>query len=99
MNTTAEAKARAGFERLLGCQLPIEGGALNVGGQSFIYADGILRSMQAVSANQRQTSDAFGFKWSRRDTYESPAVLSAVQEWLLRAIRFASRNVVVVCRR
>src|SRR5713101_3791791 len=36
-----------------------------------------------TSANQSQTEQAFGFKWGRRDTYESPAVKEAARRWLL----------------
>jgi arsenite methyltransferase len=36
-----------------------------------------------ASANQQQTDDAFGFKWSKRDTYESPASQANMRRWLL----------------
>jgi arsenite methyltransferase len=35
------------------------------------------------SSNQEQTKDIFGFKWAKRDTYESPAVQETIQKWLL----------------
>lgn len=35
-----------------------------------------------VSSDQIQTKEAFGFKWSRRDTYESDAVKAASKAWL-----------------
>jgi arsenite methyltransferase len=35
-----------------------------------------------VSASQLQTRNAFGFKWERRDTYESKAVKDASRKWL-----------------
>ena len=35
-----------------------------------------------TSSAQSQTEEAFGFKWARRDTYESPAVQETVREWL-----------------
>jgi len=35
-----------------------------------------------VSDAQRQTESAFGFKWAKRDTYESEAMRTAAQEWL-----------------
>jgi SAM-dependent methyltransferase len=34
------------------------------------------------SAAQDQTSDTFGFKWAKRDTYESPAVQENMRRWL-----------------
>jgi arsenite methyltransferase len=39
--------------------------------------------MSDLSNNQRQTEDSFGYKWKRRDTYESPAVQSEWRRWLL----------------
>ncbi len=35
------------------------------------------------SAEQSQTRDAFGFKWAKRDTYESPAVTANMRRWLI----------------
>jgi SAM-dependent methyltransferase len=35
-----------------------------------------------VSTSQLQTRNAFGFKWARRDTYESKAVKDASRNWL-----------------
>jgi arsenite methyltransferase len=36
-----------------------------------------------VSSNQQQTDSAFGFKWSKRDTYESVASKANMQRWLI----------------
>lgn len=38
---------------------------------------------QAASSNQQQTDEAFGFKWSKRDTYESAASQANMRRWLL----------------
>jgi len=35
------------------------------------------------SFDQTQTQDIFGFKWSKRETYESDAVKKASREWLM----------------
>ncbi|HEY3113543.1 MAG TPA: class I SAM-dependent methyltransferase [Gemmatimonadaceae bacterium] len=35
------------------------------------------------SENQAQTESAFGFKWARRHTYESPAVQASTRRWLM----------------
>lgn len=37
----------------------------------------------AHSAEQEQTRETFGFKWAKRDTYESPAMKTAAREWLI----------------
>ncbi|MEZ0369393.1 MAG: hypothetical protein ACAI44_09940, partial [Candidatus Sericytochromatia bacterium] len=36
-----------------------------------------------VSSSQAQTQDAFSFKWSKRDTYDSEAVRASARNWLL----------------
>lgn len=36
-----------------------------------------------LSDSQSQTKDAFGYKWSQRDTYESPAFKDKARQWLL----------------
>lgn len=35
------------------------------------------------SVNQQQTDKAFGFKWAKRETYESPASKANMQRWLV----------------
>src|ERR1017187_7695739 len=35
------------------------------------------------SANQQQTDHAFGFKWAKRETYESPASKANMKRWLI----------------
>jgi len=42
-----------------------------------------LAQNQILGTAQEQTSKAFGFKWSKRDTYESAAVQSTSRQWLL----------------
>ena len=34
------------------------------------------------ASNQKQTEETFGFKWKKRDTYESPAVQKELRRWL-----------------
>lgn len=38
---------------------------------------------QVSSENQKQTDQAFGFKWSKRESYESPASQAAMHNWLI----------------
>lgn len=71
------------FEEALGASLPDEGGAVTIRGAEFVLRDGILRASALASASQAQTSQAFGFKWKRRESYDSPAMLAAVREWLV----------------
>ena len=37
---------------------------------------------ESLSKNQQQTDDTFGFKWKKRNTYESEAVQSEWTRWL-----------------
>ncbi len=45
--------------------------------------DGIYRNKAIYSNSQEQTSDAFSYKWKRRDSYESPSMKKNAQKWLL----------------
>lgn len=54
-----------------------------LGGQQFVMRDGIPRSKVLVSAAQAQTEETFGFKWKKRDTFESPASLARMRAWLV----------------
>ena len=67
---------------LLGIDDPIEGFELSLQGQPFVMRDGIPRSIKLVSANQQQTSEAFGFKWQRVDTFDSQVSLARMRDWL-----------------
>ena len=60
-----------------------EGLELSLGGQPFVVRDGLPRSSKLVSAAQAQTSEAFGFKWKKVDTFDSPASLARMREWLV----------------
>ena len=52
-------------------------------GRKFVVKKGIPRELDIYSEAQRQTKDAFGFKWSKRDTYESEEFKSQSYDWLL----------------
>jgi len=60
-----------------------EGVTVEVRGQTFVVRNGIPRSQRVVSAGQAQTRDTFGFKWKKRDTFESSASLARIREWLI----------------
>lgn len=68
---------------LLDTELPSEGEAVQIRGESYELRNGILRSRNAVSDAQAQTSDTFGFKWHQRDTFESDASLARMRRWLV----------------
>lgn len=40
-------------------------------------------NIKTLSSAQKQTADAFGYKWQRRDTYDSPAMRDRTRQWLI----------------
>jgi arsenite methyltransferase len=81
---TLSASAPAWLNSILGTTSLKEGSSLEVHGQSFIVRNGIPRSQKVVSSAQEQTRDAFGFKWKKRDTFDSPASLARMRSWLIK---------------
>jgi hypothetical protein len=52
--------------------------------------DGIPRFVGALGAAQQQTSDTFGFKWAKEETYDSPELHTFALGWMLEQYGFAS---------
>jgi SAM-dependent methyltransferase len=50
---------------------------------NYVFDSGIYRQKSVYSPTQEQTGKCFGFKWEKRDTYESNAMESASRKWLL----------------
>lgn len=67
----------------LGGALPSEGEEIVLGGRPFVRAGGLVRERALASLNQEQTKSTFGFKWHKRDTFESEASLRRMKEWLI----------------
>lgn len=67
----------------LAAALPAEGGQVSLQGQRFVRRGGILRAEGLLSDTQGQTGEAFGFKWKKRDTFDSPASLARAKQWLV----------------
>jgi arsenite methyltransferase len=68
---------------LLGAELPAEGGRIVLRGTPYLRRGGMLRAEALVSATQAQTRESFGFKWQKRETFESAASLERMRGWLL----------------
>ena len=45
--------------------------------------EGLPRGVDTESDTQAQTRDTFGYKWHRRETYESESGLAHMREWLI----------------
>jgi arsenite methyltransferase len=67
----------------LGISDPKEGDVIDLAGQKFIHRDGILRNQLLLSKTQSQTEETFGFKWKKRNTFDSEASLARMRSWLL----------------
>jgi SAM-dependent methyltransferase len=68
---------------LLETPVPAEGATIQHDGLAIAMQGGIVRMSRAASGRQAQTSSMFGYKWGRRDTYESEAVQSQARAWLV----------------
>jgi SAM-dependent methyltransferase len=70
------------FATLLGASLPEEGQSMEIDGRTLTMRGGILRAQELLSAAQEQTSNTFGFKWAKRDTFEGEAT-RVMKAWLI----------------
>lgn len=62
---------------------PAEGQPVNIGDDQFVFEGGILRNSAFLAEKNRQVQDTFGYKWKRRDTFESAAVRDMNRAWLV----------------
>jgi ubiquinone/menaquinone biosynthesis C-methylase UbiE len=89
-NGSVRTPAPAWLGELLGVPLPAEGEAVEVAGRRLVMRRGMLRADEpaasedaARAAANRQTATVFGFKWARRDSFDSRASLRQTREWLV----------------
>lgn len=82
-NSDALPPLPAWVAEVLGIPQIEEGMEFSVGGQPFVVRDSLPRSSKLVSAEQAQTRETFGFKWKKVDTFDSPASLARMREWLI----------------
>jgi SAM-dependent methyltransferase len=72
-----------------GKPLRLEGDSLLApDGRAFPIRDGIPRFVRTLDAGQSQTSDVFGFKWGKQDTYDSPEMRDFATAWMLERYGF-----------
>lgn len=67
----------------LGIEPPAEAASFQLNDSEFSMLRGIPRARNNLSSNQEQTGSTFGFKWKKRDTFESDASLKRMREWLV----------------
>jgi ubiquinone/menaquinone biosynthesis C-methylase UbiE len=70
------------FAELLGRPIPAENETVTINGTEAVMRGGVLRAQGVVSGAQVQTSETFGFKWAKRDTFEG-GVASYMRDWLV----------------
>lgn len=80
-NTPAQTPP-AWLQELIGLPRLAEGDRFDVDGERFVVSGGMPRSETIHSASQQQTSDAFGYKWNKRETFEGE-VAKTLQRWLV----------------
>lgn len=68
---------------LIGSDLPADGGRVTLGGVAYVRRDGLLRAESLTDVRQQQTGDAFGFKWAKRSSFDSPQSLARMRSWLV----------------
>jgi SAM-dependent methyltransferase len=78
----APAEAPGWLVDLLGIVPLAEGDGVTVGGHRLHMHDGILRVDGVLSDDQAQTADTFGYKWHKRETFESEAARGRMRDWL-----------------
>jgi arsenite methyltransferase len=66
----------------------VVGGLLRAGDRSYVIADAIPRLVAPADDDQIQTAESFGYKWGRRETYESPELAEVARHWLLERYGF-----------
>ena len=59
-----------------------EGESIDLLSSKYILKNNILRQNEVYSKQQNQTKEAFGFKWNKRETYESNTIHVNSQRWL-----------------
>ncbi|WP_233579596.1 class I SAM-dependent methyltransferase [Legionella septentrionalis] len=70
------------FLNLLGVSEPLLA-CREINGSPCVFSDGILRIHDNCSVEQEQTKESFGFKWSKKETFESDTMLARMRAWLI----------------
>lgn len=66
----------------------LEGSLRSGEGERYEIRNGIARFVGVCDKGQAQTSATFGLKWRRRDSYDSPAMRGAFQDWMVKRYGF-----------
>ena len=77
---------------LLGVAPVDEGGEVELRGRSYVLSDGSCASARCSRTRRHRPRDAFGYKWRKRDTFESAADAGAHAALAARALRRRRRR-------
>lgn len=75
----------------------VEGSLRTDGGTEYPVRNGIPRFVLPQDNAQRQTSEAFRFKWTKRDTYDSEAARHNASRWYIEKYGFESLDAWAAC--
>src|SRR5881227_3387737 len=70
----------------------LTGALAGADGRRYPIRNGIPRFTTTDDAGQAQTSDSFGFKWAKRDTFDSSRMMGTFGEWLTRRYGFEDND-------
>lgn len=68
----------------------LSGALVAADGRRYPILQGIPRFVQDIDALQAQTAQTFGYKWKRRDSYDSPAFRAQLLPWMLEKYGYAT---------
>jgi len=72
--------------------IPHESGSFTIGNRFYTLFEGVLRPKEILASKaQKQTQEAFGFKWKQEETFNSKASLARMRNWLLERYDLPSR--------
>jgi len=60
-----------------------EGDSIFINKKKYVLSKKILREIKVYSYSQQKTNSAFGFKWSKRETYESDNMKENSYKWMV----------------
>ena len=86
MSSTLSARSEIAQPEWLWSYLGVDGtwgGSRAIGDQEFVIRGGIPRQQALLTDAQAQTEETFGFKWKKRDTFDSDASLAFMRQWLV----------------
>lgn len=64
----------------------------------FLIEHQIPRQKSVFTSSQSQTADSFGFKWAKRETYESEQAMAMQRDWVLGRYQLSEQEILEMIR-